>query len=62
VPPGLLLRDSAGNAVVLMLTGIGSSKLDVDPEWAARWIRVEGQLLMRGNVPVLEGSRFELAD
>jgi len=62
VPPGLLLRDSAGNALVVMLTGTGTSKLDVDPEWAARWIRVEGQLLMRGNVPVLEVSRFELAD
>ncbi len=62
VPPGLLLRDSAGNALVVMLTGTGTSKLDFDPEWAARFIRVEGRLLMRGSVPVLEVSRLELAD
>ncbi len=62
VPPGLLLRDSAGNALVVMLTGTGTSKLDLDPEWAARFIRVEGQLLMRGNVPVMEVRRLELAD
>ncbi len=62
VPPGLLLRDSAGNAVVVMLTGSGTSKLDVDSEWAARFIRVEGHLLLRGNVPVLEAHRLELAE
>ena len=62
VPPGLLLRDSAGNQLVVMLTGTGTSKLDVDPEWAARFIRAEGRMLMRGNVPVVEVRVLELAE
>lgn len=62
VPPGLLLRDSAGNSLVVMLSGDGTSKLEIDPQWAARFIRVEGRLLTRGNVPVLEVRRLDLAD
>lgn len=62
VPPGLLLRDSTGNSVVMMLVGVGGKPLEFDVQWAARFVRAEGHLSLRGSLPILEVSRLQLAD
>ncbi|HTH49331.1 MAG TPA: hypothetical protein VMB21_17575 [Candidatus Limnocylindria bacterium] len=60
VPPGLLVRDDAGNAVVVLLTGTGGRPLKFDVQWAAREVRVTGRLSLQGTVPQLEATVLEL--
>jgi hypothetical protein len=60
VPPGLLVRDGAGNAVVVLLVGTGGRPLDLDPRLAARVLRVSGRLAFQGEVPRLEVAHVSL--
>jgi hypothetical protein len=62
VPPGLLLRDGAGGAMVVLLTGPESQRLRFEVEWAARLVRAEGRLTWRGTFPCLEVARLSLAE
>lgn len=55
VPPGLLIRDAQGLATVVMLRDG-----DIDPQWAARTIRVEGDLTINDGVPVVTVGNLEL--
>lgn len=60
VPPGLLVRDDKGNAVVVLLTGTGNAPLKFDVQWAAREVRVTGRLILQDAVPQLETTALEL--
>ena len=60
VPPGLLVRDNAGNAVVVLLTGTGSAPLKFDVQWAGREVRATGRLSLQEAVPQLETTALEL--
>ena len=62
VPPGLLLRDHEGAAVVLLMTGPGGATPRVDPQWAARLIRAKGRLVWNEETPHLEIVSLALAD
>lgn len=62
VPPGLLLRDGAGGAVVVLLSGPEGQPLRFETDWAARWVQAEGRLTWRGTFPCLEVNRLSLAD
>lgn len=62
VPPGLLLRDTAGRSVVVLLAGVDGKKLEFDTEWAARWVKATGQLSVRENLPILAVERLELME
>ena len=59
VPPGLLLRDAAGLATVVMLR---SASTPIDPQWAARILRVSGQLSVSDGIIVLSARTIERAD
>lgn len=60
VPPGLLVRDGRGGGVVVMLTGNGGGPLRLDPQWAARDLRVTGDLDLLEGIPVLETASLAL--
>ncbi len=60
VPPGLLVRDTDGNGVVVVLTGIDGHPLRFDVEWAAREVRASGRLLIQGSIPRLEVRELSL--
>lgn len=62
VPPGLLLRDNDGGAVVVLLSGPQAQALRFNVEWAARLVRAEGRLTWRGNFPCLEVGKLSLVD
>lgn len=62
VPPGLLLRDNDGGAVVVLLSGPNSQPLRFDAGWAARLVQAEGRLTWRGSFPCLEVTQLSLAD
>ena len=62
VPPGLLLRDGKGGAVVVLLSGPEDRPLNFDVEWAARVVKAEGRLTLREGLPYLEVVRLSLAD
>ncbi|MBL9173623.1 MAG: hypothetical protein JNL10_08820 [Verrucomicrobiales bacterium] len=62
VPPGLLVRDDQGGAVVVLLSGPNARPLRFDVAWAARRVRAEGRLTWRGSFPCLEVVRLSLAD
>jgi hypothetical protein len=62
VPPGLLVRDGAGNAFVVLLAGADGGRLDFDVQWAARVLRVRGELELRDQLPVLRVAAMQLAD
>jgi hypothetical protein len=59
-PPGLLVRDAEGNAVVLLLAGRAGKKLDYDVELAARVVKVKGLLELHSGLPVLRTSQITL--
>ncbi|MEZ0298889.1 MAG: hypothetical protein ACAI35_20755, partial [Candidatus Methylacidiphilales bacterium] len=59
VPPGLLLRDESGDAVVILLADEAGKPLKINPEWAADIIRAEGDLELHGNLPVLKVRETE---
>ncbi|MEW6304666.1 MAG: hypothetical protein AB1705_14415 [Verrucomicrobiota bacterium] len=60
VPPGLLVRDGAGNATVLMLAGPAGEPLLYDVQWAARVVRCEGTLELHDGLPVLRTTALSL--
>jgi hypothetical protein len=62
VPPGLLVRDEHGDGVVFMLAGRAGENLDLDVEWAARYVRAAGALEMHDGIPVLRVREMELVD
>lgn len=62
VPPGLLLRDGEGGALVVLLSGPNDQPLKFEVEWAARLVRAEGKLNWRDGLPCLEVVRLSLAD
>lgn len=62
VPPGLLVRDADGGAVVVLLAGPNGQPLEFDVQWAARVVQAEGHLWWRGSIPELEVARMSLAD
>jgi len=62
VPPGLLLRDADGNATVVLLAGLDEAGVKLDPQWAARIIQVEGLLLVRDRMAVVQTRRLRLVD
>ena len=53
VPPGLLMRDGHGDAVVFLLAGPGNEPLRYDVQLAGTLIEVEGRLELHGDTPVL---------
>lgn len=62
VPPGLLLRDGAGGAAVVLLTGPDGKPAPLDPQWAARIARIEGRLTVHEGEAQLAVRRLRLAD
>ena len=62
VPPGLLVRDIEGGVSVFMLTGSSGATLDVNPQWAGRLIRVEGNLDLYDETPVISVNNLTLAE
>jgi len=62
VPPGLLVRDGQGNAVVVLLCGRNGTPLKLDAQWAARVMDVHGRLLVREGVASLEVEHITLVD
>ena len=60
VPPGLLVRDEQGNAVVVLLAGADGGKLAYDVEWAARVVQARGELELRDDLPVLRVTALTL--
>jgi len=60
VPPGILVRSEDGSGRVYPLAGRVGAPLDLDPQWAARSIRVEGRLVHRGTMPVVHVDTLEL--
>ena len=60
IPPGILVRDGEGNAVVVLLTGDAGTPLWVDPQWAARLVTASGILEYRDEVPVLRVKDLSL--
>ncbi len=61
VPPGLLVRDNQGDAIVLLLTGPGGQPLKFDVQWAARQVEAGGKLFINEGVTRLEVERLSLA-
>lgn len=61
VPPGLLVRDAEGNAVVVMMTGPSGQPLGVDPQWGARRVRATGNLVRGEGITRLEVVNLSLA-
>jgi hypothetical protein len=61
IPPGLLVRDQDGGAVVVLLAGPGGRKLEFEVEWAARVVRARGLLSLSDGVPVLKTEELTLA-
>jgi hypothetical protein len=59
VPPGLLIRQADGSAVVVLLTG-RDGKLAYDVEWAGRTVSASGRLQMRDGWVVLETDSLRL--
>ena len=60
IPPGLLVRDGEGNAVVVLLAGNELTPLRVDPQWAARRVTASGILEYRDEIPVLQVQDLSL--
>lgn len=53
VPPGLLVPDASGDATVLFLAGGDGVALDIDPQLAARILRVRGRLELHDGLALL---------
>jgi DMSO/TMAO reductase YedYZ heme-binding membrane subunit/nitrite reductase/ring-hydroxylating ferredoxin subunit len=60
VPPGLLVRDASGDGIALLLVGEEGRALDIDPELAARVLKVSGSLELRDGTPVLRVRDWKL--
>ena len=62
VPPGILVRDTEGNAAVFMLAGADGEPLEYDLEWAALAVTARGSLERFGELPVIRVRSLELAE
>jgi DMSO/TMAO reductase YedYZ heme-binding membrane subunit/nitrite reductase/ring-hydroxylating ferredoxin subunit len=62
VPPGLLVRDAAGNGVVLLLVGAVGHSLDIPADLAARELTIRGALEVQNGTPVLRVHSWRLQD
>ncbi|NUN96398.1 MAG: hypothetical protein HUU16_09510 [Candidatus Omnitrophica bacterium] len=62
VPPGLLIRDSNGDGVVVMLAGPDGTKLEFDIQLAARVVKASGILEMQEDIPVLRTREVKLTE
>lgn len=62
VPPGLLLRGEDGALETVVLAGRDGGALDIDPQLAARVLRIQGELELRQGVPTLRVASWVLAD
>lgn len=69
VPPGLLVRRDDDALVTILLrapapaaSAEGVAPPIIDPQFAARLLRVQGELEIRDGMPVLSVERWELAD
>lgn len=60
VPPGLLVKDQAGNQIAVPLVGANGGLLSVDPQWAARILTVEGILEIVDGLPWLKAGAMRL--
>lgn len=60
-PPGVLVRDLQGNGVVYVLAGADGGRLEVDPQWAALGVSVEGMLELYDGTPVVRVARIVLS-
>lgn len=58
VPPGLLVRDRSGDAIVFLLAGPGDEPLNYDVQLAGTLVEVEGDLVLRGEAPVLHANKL----
>jgi sulfoxide reductase heme-binding subunit YedZ len=56
VPPGLLVRDGRGDAVVFLLAGPGDEPFQFDVQMAGTLIEVIGRLELHGDTPVLRAT------
>jgi len=61
-PPGLLVRDDQGNAMVLLLAGTKGKPLDIDIELAARVLEIRGELEIHNGTPVLRVKSWRVQD
>lgn len=61
VPPGLLVRDDAGNGVVVMLSGPAGKNLAINYEWAAELVKAHGQLFLDHGTLILRADAVDLA-
>lgn len=61
IPPGLLVRQADGRAVVYVLAGSGTEPLDFDIQWAGLRVQVKGQLEILDDLPLLRVETLELA-
>lgn len=59
-PPGILVRDLQGNGVVYVLAGADGKQLEVNPQWAALGVSVEGELELYDGTPVVRVYRLAL--
>lgn len=62
VPPGLLVRDRQGGAIVVLLTGAGGTPLRFDVQWAARSLVASGKLFSIEGTPHLEVESLKLME
>ncbi len=62
VPPGLLVRTTSDEATVVLLVPAEGSGWAVNPEWAARTVRMGGVLSLRDGLPILAVQRQDLLD
>lgn len=60
IPPGLLVRDREGNADLFLLVGDDGSRLELDPQWAARTLSVRGSLESADGLPVVRVAELGL--
>jgi hypothetical protein len=61
VPPGLLVRDSVDNGEFFALIGDDGAPLEIDPQLAARTLRVQGKLEVHDGLPVIKARRWTLS-
>jgi len=62
VPPGLLVKDEQGNGVVFMLAFSEESRKAFDTQWAALEAKVEGNLELDNNIPIIRVKDIHLLD
>ncbi|MDX2175599.1 MAG: Rieske 2Fe-2S domain-containing protein [Candidatus Sumerlaeia bacterium] len=59
IPPGLLVRDAAGNERVYLLAPKAGAAFILDPQWAGTPLRATGDVEEAAGLPVLRIERLE---